>query len=321
MIGEITDQGYIVTYDPPGDGNCQFLALCDSLLIFGIFWSPQTLREEIVNYLISIESINGEVVRDFSSIPWDDYIQQMDIEGTYGDELTLRACENISNIEIEIVSTLGNDDWVSINQENSNRLGQITLRHFAEGQGDHYVCIQREIAEDDETQQQDLDNIADNIVENNAEEIIPIRDEAKEVASLEALLIEIVEKIFLHYLTTSSFKFPNHVCWTYKNAINALPVFKSFQQMGLIHLPRIYINACDYLPKPRKSGELVVNIQRLIRNFGSASGIVTEVKVVKLSWHSYGSKDSKIIFAPKIWGILPISNKKKEFYHVLDMII
>ena len=86
--------------------------------------------------MINVESINGEVVRDFSNIPWDDYIQQMDIEGTYGDELTLRACANMSNIEIEIVSTLGNDDWVSINQENSIPLGQTTLGHFAEGQGD-----------------------------------------------------------------------------------------------------------------------------------------------------------------------------------------
>ena len=68
---------------------------------------------------------------------------------------------------------------VSINLESSNMLGRITLGHFAEGQGDHYVCLQREIAEDDETQQQDLDDIADNIVENNTEEIVPIRDEVK----------------------------------------------------------------------------------------------------------------------------------------------
>ena len=79
LIDEITDQGYIVTYDPPGDGNCQLSALCNSLLNFGIFQSPLTLREEIVNYLISVESINGQVARDFSNIPWDDYIQQMDI--------------------------------------------------------------------------------------------------------------------------------------------------------------------------------------------------------------------------------------------------
>ena len=56
--------------------------------------------------------------------------------------------------------------------------------------------LQREIVEDNETQQKDLDDIANNIVENNAEEIVSIRDEAKEVTSLEALPIEIIEKIF-----------------------------------------------------------------------------------------------------------------------------
>ena len=98
-------------------------SLCDSLLNFGIFWSPQTLREEIVNYLISVESVNGEVFRDFSNILWDDYVEQMDMEGTYGNKLTLRAFGKIFSVEIETISTLGNDRWVSINPENSNLLG------------------------------------------------------------------------------------------------------------------------------------------------------------------------------------------------------
>ena len=76
------------------------------------------------------------------------------------------------------------------------------------------MFLQREIVEDEETQQKDLDDIANNIVENNAEEIVSIRDEAKEVASLEALPVEIIEKIFLYSLTSSSFEFPNHLCWT-----------------------------------------------------------------------------------------------------------
>ena len=76
LIDEITDQGYIVTYDSPGDDNGQFSALCDSLLNFGIFQFPRTFREEIVNYLTSVESINGEVVRDFRNIPWDDYTNE-----------------------------------------------------------------------------------------------------------------------------------------------------------------------------------------------------------------------------------------------------
>ena len=54
---------------------------------------------------------------------------------------------------------------------------------ICQGEVDHYVCLQREIAEDDESQQQDLDDIADNIAEDNAEEIEPIRNEAKEVAA------------------------------------------------------------------------------------------------------------------------------------------
>ena len=137
MIDEITDQGSITTYDPPGDDDCQFLALCDSLLNFRIFWSPQALREDIVNYLISVESINDEIVRDFSTIPWDDNIQQMDIEGTYGDEFIPRAFANIFNIYIKIVSTVGNDGQVSINPENSDPLGRITFGYFVEVQGDH----------------------------------------------------------------------------------------------------------------------------------------------------------------------------------------
>ena len=34
LIDEITDQCYVVTYDPPGNGNCHFSALCDSMILF-----------------------------------------------------------------------------------------------------------------------------------------------------------------------------------------------------------------------------------------------------------------------------------------------
>ena len=73
--------------------------------------------------MINVESINDKVVIDFSNIPWDDYIQQMNIEGAYGDELTLRTFANIFKIEIEIFSALRNDGRIFINPENSNPLG------------------------------------------------------------------------------------------------------------------------------------------------------------------------------------------------------
>ena len=229
----------------------------------------------------------------------------MDIEGTYGDELTLWAFSNTFNIEIKIVSTLSNDGGVSINPENSNPLRRITLGHFVEGQGDHDVWLQRKIAEDDETQQQDLDDIAGKYSWKQCWGNTTNKRWGKRSGKLGG-----IKKIFLYCLITSSFEFPNYICWTYNKAIKALPVFKPFQQMGLAHLPRIYINACDYLSKPRKNGELVVNIHRLLRNSASASGIVMELKrivqsrfwntawLVLLSWN-YGWYVIKNIFWKK----------------------
>ena len=51
-------QGYVV-YDPPGDGNCQFSALCFALRNIGSHRSPETLRREIVQYLKSNDMANG----------------------------------------------------------------------------------------------------------------------------------------------------------------------------------------------------------------------------------------------------------------------
>ena len=90
------------------------------------------------------------------------------------------------------------------------------------------TCVFKERLQRDETQQQDLYHITDNIVENNAEDIVPIRDEVKEVVSLETLPIEITEKVFLYCLKTSSIEFPNHVCWTYNYTIRS----SSFQTLS-----------------------------------------------------------------------------------------
>ena len=42
------EQGFQVTFDPPGDGNCQFRAQLDQLCIQR---STSKVREEIVKYL------------------------------------------------------------------------------------------------------------------------------------------------------------------------------------------------------------------------------------------------------------------------------
>lgn len=49
----IEDQGFVITYNPPGNGGCQFAALTYQLSGLGILRSPETLRDEIVEYLES----------------------------------------------------------------------------------------------------------------------------------------------------------------------------------------------------------------------------------------------------------------------------
>ena len=51
--------------------------------------------------------VNGISLAFFAGVPWEQYLQEMQMNGTYGDETTLRVISNIFNVEIIIVSTLG----------------------------------------------------------------------------------------------------------------------------------------------------------------------------------------------------------------------
>ena len=299
MVSQITDQGFKVKYDPPGDGNCQFSSLSYSLRNFGIRLSAQRLREEIVNYLRSNDISNGIPLELFAGLPWDQYLYAMSNNGEYGDEITLRAFSNIFNIEIDIISTLGNGGRVSILPDNSVAIGTITLGHFAEGQGDHYICLQEtrnnleynveDIDDGDEFNQPSIEadydsvgskqpqlwnseiDMSDETENRNNDKVMPIE-------SLETLPLEILEKIFISCLVSSNFEFPTHVCWTFNNMIKALPIFGYFENLGIEHLPRIYVKDHQYIPKAKRNGEITVNVLHLIRSFGSASGLVMELK-------------------------------------------
>lgn len=65
-------------------------------------------------------------------------------------ERDIRAITEIFNIEISVISTLGREGSVMIKPEESIPLTRITIGHFAEGQGIHYVVLQRENDTEDE---------------------------------------------------------------------------------------------------------------------------------------------------------------------------
>ena len=63
-------------------------------------------------------------------------------DGTYDDEISLCAIDNISGIKIIVVSTLEQQGLVHFRPEDSEPLFRVTLGHFAEGQGFHYVVLE-----------------------------------------------------------------------------------------------------------------------------------------------------------------------------------
>lgn len=67
-----------------------------------IFRSTVTLRNDVINYL-NTNDISPDGFRTFAGILWSQYLNEMKRDGTYGDEITLRAIANVFGIEIIVV--------------------------------------------------------------------------------------------------------------------------------------------------------------------------------------------------------------------------
>lgn len=327
-LSQITDQGFTLAHDPAGDGNCQFSAMCYAL---GLQRSVQSLRMLVVNYLRNNNIINNAPLDILTGIPLHQYLEQMAEDGTYGDEITLHAISNMFDVQITIVSSLGQEGRVEILPENTIPFGRIILGHFAEGHGDHYIALEElnqdptgddsyVISEDEFSElSNDNDNSISNLDQLPLENLDDINHDNHELAenieisntntnsnsNLEQLPIEILERIFLSALTSSDYSFPNHVCWTLNNMLAAIPSFQIFERIGMRHLPRIYMNNPSILPKARATGEIHVNMQRIVRAFGSLSGTVLELKriVSHTKWNS-----AWIILIAEVYGWYLVKN-------------
>ena len=97
-----------VAFNPSPDGNCQFSAIAYNLQTVEIYRSAETVRHEVVSHLINNPAFGGtNVIPDFFEMGWEDYLREMQSDGTFGVKITLRAMSEIFNVEFEIISTLG----------------------------------------------------------------------------------------------------------------------------------------------------------------------------------------------------------------------
>ena len=70
MEDRFEEAHFLISYDPPEDGNCQFSVICESLRSVGIDRSDETTREEIVEYLE-----NHPQLQNFTTVAWPTYIK------------------------------------------------------------------------------------------------------------------------------------------------------------------------------------------------------------------------------------------------------
>ena len=127
MEDRFEEAHFLISYDPPEDGNCQFSVICESLRSVGIDRSDETTREEIVEYLE-----NHPQLQNFTTVAWPTYIKTMAQDGTYGDHLTLQAAADFYNVEFIVISSLGPSATTIISPLESLPLYSFHIGHFAE---------------------------------------------------------------------------------------------------------------------------------------------------------------------------------------------
>ena len=178
----LSRQRLTVRFDPDKDGNCQFSALCYHLAKIGIYRSPETLRKELVEYLMNHPSgADGFPLELFIGMPWEQYLAAMSNDGVFGDHLTLQAAANVFMIQINVYSSLGPSATQVIAPMQGCPLATFSLGHFAEGAGEHYVCLEdnapQEFQRDDQTDSENEDERGNEVDEHENAPQEPLTDD------------------------------------------------------------------------------------------------------------------------------------------------
>ena len=83
------------------DGKCQFIVIVYHFRSIEIYRSEKTLRHEMVLDWITNPAFGGtNFIPNFLDMHWDNYLYERKSDGTFDDEVTLRAMSDISNSDI-----------------------------------------------------------------------------------------------------------------------------------------------------------------------------------------------------------------------------
>lgn len=91
--------GRFTVLEMQGDGNCQFRAI--SMNLYGNQDQHMVVRSKVVNHMLQFR----DEFQAFLNEDWDRYIRDMKQSGTWGDELTLKACCDAYQILINVITS------------------------------------------------------------------------------------------------------------------------------------------------------------------------------------------------------------------------
>ena len=234
----------------------------------------------------------------FAGQGWAEYLAEMNKDGTYGDHITLQAASNIFSAQITVHSSLGVEATTMISPFTEVGVTNFNLGHFAEGQGEHYVCLEVEenaaenCSNDKEENQEVLNEDEDEMEkaeENNSKrenktnggentEDQRVREglyenpndndhqqrRSKETSSFDHLPNEIIAMIFETAIRSSN---PSDACIIFQRLRNVCSRFRQCVDTFTYLLPKIYY---------RDGSPSMISARRLIKEFGPSSGLIIE---------------------------------------------
>ena len=145
-----------ISFDPPKDRNCQFVAICKLLNSIGIHRSNHTMRDNIVKYLNNNPTAaDGTPLQNVTDLLWPTYLSSMSQNGTFSDHITLQAASNLYNVTFLVLLSNGPGYETTVSVVAANPICTLILGHFPKDDGEHYVCLT------DESDFNELDKVAE----------------------------------------------------------------------------------------------------------------------------------------------------------------
>ncbi|CAH1239392.1 SHOC2 [Branchiostoma lanceolatum] len=145
LASHVSELGLAFRAEVPGDGNCMFHAVSDQVLrTEGRQISHLQLREQAVDHLRrNPRNARGDHLSDFiSNQSWDEYLETMSRDGTWGDHVVLQAMADMLARDVIIVSSVEADNYVTTlhpqSQVPPRAARPLLLGHYAEN---HYASL------------------------------------------------------------------------------------------------------------------------------------------------------------------------------------